>query len=198
MRWQIAVRLVLLTSAALLSTLVGLRFAGELARGWVGPVAMLLAGLLYVGLLTFGDAAGWNVAILLGLGVACGAAISAVPGVQQRQASDLLPLLSAMMLLVLAWVSGRGFREAFSWLGRILWIGALGYWLGLVLLALTGADDLLRLTWLAAGLALFTGLAGGWFARMGPDEFHPDEVRRAGELYLLGLNLWVTAALLLG
>jgi CHASE2 domain-containing sensor protein len=113
-------------------------------------------------------------------------------GVLAEPAAWLLPALVAFAGILAGAVLGRSVRNLFQWTYTPIWIAA---WLVVIG---TAALQLARfpLEWilLAAGVVVlvFLALATAWFARLEAD---PPPLA-ALDLYLIGLNLFLAAAVL--
>ena len=194
---KFALRLLPVFLSAVAATVLGY----VLAPGQVTPTAQIVsiitALIFYSTLITFRKVPGWSFCFLIVFGFAVGrtAAVLATP--TSNASGMVVPVLMAMVLLVLAGISGRGFQIGFAVFGRLLWLGGLIYWAGLILLTMVPVELLLRDLWLGGGIVLFTGMAASWFANLRQEEIDTDYVKLSSELYLLGLNLWLGANLLL-
>jgi FtsH-binding integral membrane protein len=138
---------------------------------------------------TFRGRAAWMAVFIFGLSVAAGVVLAglAIEGAQE------VAIAAAAVLLVAA-VAGRGMPRWFGTLYAPLWFAA---WLSVIGLIAS---------WMALGpgtwtvplamitVLVFSGLAAAWFARLPPDPLPVS----AMDLYLLGLNLFLTISILKG
>ena len=176
--------------AMALGTAVGL-LVGRSARGPEVAALAVAGGLLcLVGAWTFRQSV-WAPLLLVGLSLAVGLLATRL-GVLAEPAAWLLPALVAFAGILAGAVLGRSVRNLFQWTYTPIWIAA---WLVVIG---TAALQLARfpLEWilLAAGVVVlvFLALATAWFARLEAD---PPPLA-ALDLYLIGLNLFLAAAVL--
>ena len=178
------------------------------ALGAVGTIAGVTAGRMYLGAefltiaLTLGLASfaaahtfrgsmGWMSVFVAGVSFAAGIVLSRLPSMADPVATRLA-VAAAILSLGLGAVAGRALVPALGRFYPPLWAAA---WLMRALLVvahLTGAAQAIALPLGGITFALFLGLAATWFARL-PAEPRP---ALALDLYLLGLNLFLSAGVL--
>ena len=185
-----------LTFLAGIGAAFGLGFVAErLPESLHLPMA-ILGLVVFIGMVTFREAGGWNIGLLIGFGVIAGAFLGSIfPA--EADLSWGMALLVALGILFLAAGVGNWLGIRLQGLAATLWIGSWGYLLGWILLALLDSSTMLQTIWAFAGLIIFGGLAATWFANLMTSEEHQKHVSLAIDLFILGLNLFVAGRVLI-
>ena len=166
-----------------------------LGRAVSGPAVTAFAAagalLAYAGALTFRRSQGWMAVCVLGLSLAAGVLAAQLSALALQRGGAPAAAL-AMVAIVTAALLGRSLRRFLRPLYTPLWVAA---WLLIALIIGSMVAGFWpnygRLTG-AAFLLLFTALLAAWFARLESD---PPPMA-AMDLYLLGLSLFLAAAIL--
>lgn len=167
--------------------------SARLPPGLTFPMA-LLALLFFIGAITFKTAPGWNAALMFSLAFLLGALFGGLSA-EGRGSTWLAGLGTALVILLVAALLGHLLRGRL----RPIWLGLWGFswafvaaWAVLILLQ----PPVWFLTvWGFAGLAVFGGVAVGWFAELGSPSRSAPGSALALDLYILGLNLTLSAGL---
>ncbi len=180
---------------ALAATLIG--GVVPVSEAWQLPL-LLVGVLLFVALLTFRKAPGWNLALLLALAAVAGMLLgSAFSGEHSASWGSALGL--AFALMGLAALVGYALRGRLGRAGCALWILAWIYLLGWLAFMLLNPADWLRAVWAGAGLVIFGLLLVVWFSDLTGEKKSSRglAVSQGTDLYLLGFNIAVAARVLL-
>jgi FtsH-binding integral membrane protein len=180
---------------ALAATLIG--GLVHVSGAWQLPL-LLVGVLLFVALLTFRRAPGWNLALLLALATVAGMLLgSAFRGEQGASWGGALAL--AFALMGLAALIGYALRGRLGRAGCALWILAWVYLLGWLAFMFLNPANWLRAAWSGAGLVIFGLLLVVWFSDLTGEEKSSRglAVSQGTDLYLLGFNIAVAARVLI-
>lgn len=180
-------RIIPLAALGVLGTGLGLRSTPVFETPAWPAVSLAVSLACFIAARTFRDRAGWMAGFILGLSLAAGFFLGSV-GWRASPASAV----AAIVTLILAAVAGQILRGFFSALYTPLWVAAWVLLIGLIgMWLVAGAGEWTVPVAIVAGL-VFAALSAAWFARLPPD---PQPVS-AMDLYLLGLNLFLTISLL--
>lgn len=178
---------------ALVATAIGA--ALRVDQAWQLPL-LLVGVLLFAGLLTFRNAAGWNLALLLALAAVAGAFLGSAFGEGQNLA-PVGALALTFILIALAAVIGRALRSRLRRAGFVLWLMAWIYLVGWLAIVFLDPAARFHAAWAGAGLAIFACLTVVYFSQLaGEESGRRLAVPQGCDLYLLGLNITVAARLL--
>jgi hypothetical protein len=173
-----------------LGTAVGL-LVGRSARG-PEAVALAVAGglLCLLGAWTFRQSV-WAPLLLGGLSLSVGLLATRL-GALAEPAAWPLPAVAAFGGILAGAVVGRSLRSLFRWTYTPIWIAAWLVVIGTAALQLArfSLEWILLAAWVV--VVAFLALAASWFARLEAD---PPPLA-ALDLYLIGLNLFLAAAVL--
>ena len=165
-----------------------------LSRSARGPevAALAVAGglLCRLGAWTFRQST-WAPLILVGLSLSVGWLAIRLRALSEL-AAWLLPAVMAFAGILVGAVVGRGLRSLFRGAYSPIWIAAWLVVIGMGALQLAGSSVEWVLRAAAAVMVVFLALAAAWFARLEAD---PPPLA-ALDLYLIGLNLFLAAAVL--
>jgi hypothetical protein len=154
---------------------------------------LLLSGLLlFVAMLTFKGASGWNVFFLMGFSIVVGVLLR---GFTQEDLGKSWSSSFGVAIVILALSAGigRSLRGRLFWLGKGFWILSWIYLAGWGLIVVLHLGDLVRILWAGSGLVIFSGLAAAWFAGLGDHQESPSGISSAIDLYILAFNLAVAS-----
>lgn len=197
MAWAVFIIQVLpLSFLAGLGVALGLGFVAERLTESLQLPIVILGLLVFIGMITFRETRGWNIALLLSFGVIAGGFLGSIFP-EGTGVSWVMALLTGLGVIFLAAGIGNWLGVRLRGLGVGLWIGSWIYLLGWVLLALTDSSSTLQTLWAAAGMVIFGGLAASWFANLVTTEQQSSNVSLAIDLFVLGLNLFVAGRVLL-
>jgi hypothetical protein len=173
-----------------LGTAVGL-LAGRAAHGPEVVALAVAAGLLcLLGAWTFRQSV-WAPLLLVGLSLSVGWLATRL-GMLAEPAAWLQPAAGAFGGILAGAVVGRSLRSLFRWTYTPIWIAAWLVVIGTAALQLARfpLEWILLAAWVV--VLVFLALAAAWFARLETD---PPPLA-ALDLYLIGLNLFLAAAVL--
>ena len=172
---------------------------GSLAGLWFGPqepgsTFILLSGvislLLFIALMTFKSAPGWNVGLLAALGLALGLFLRALAGEARISTWLLSAVLAVLVFAPTAWFGRRmGFRMRDVGIG--LWLLSWAYLLGWAVIAFMRLDPVFITVWAGAGVLIFAGLAAAWFASLESQLDAQPGAALAVDLFFLFMNLTI-------
>lgn len=185
-----------LTFLAGLGVALGLGFVAERLTAALQLPVVILGLLVFIGMITFRETRGWNIALLIGFGVIAGGFLGSIFP-EGTGTSWAMALLATLGVIFLAAGVGNWLGVHLRRLGLGLWIGSWVYLLGWVLLAVTDSSPTLQTLWALAGMAIFGGMAAAWFANLMTTEQQSSNVSLAIDLFVLGLNLFVAGRVLL-
>jgi hypothetical protein len=89
--------------------------------------------------------------------------------------------------------AGKLLRPGFLALAPFLLGLSLVYWIGWFVLGLAGVGATMKVIWSASGYVAFWGLAANWAAGLSRAELDCQPMQKGLELYLLVLNLTLSA-----
>ena len=179
---------------------------GSLVGLWFGPqepgsTFMLLAGvislLLFIALMTFKSVPGWNVGLLVALGLALGMFLRALAAEAMFSAWLLSAGLAVLVFALAAWI-GRRLGSRMREVGIGLWLLSWAYLMGWAVIAFMDLDPVFTTAWAGAGVLIFTGLAVAWFSSLESQLDAQPGPALAVDLFFLFLNLTVALRVLLG
>ena len=184
-----------LTAALIAGALGAAAFTPRLTTGSVVPVA-LLGLLLFVAMLTFKRARGWNAALLVAFSFSASGVVSWL--FQGRVGGTWLGALSAaVVILAISAIVGRRVGPRLVGIGAWLWLLSWVYLFGWVVVAVLQPSPAWIRGWAAGGVIVYAGLTSAWFAGLDPQALDPSGTAWAVDLYLLGLNLTIAARVLM-
>lgn len=172
---------------------------GSLAGLWFGPqepgsTFILLSGvislLLFIALMTFKSAPGWNVGLLAALGLALGLFLRALAGEVRISTWLLSAVLAVLVFAPTAWF-GRRMGSRMKEVGIGLWLLSWAYLLGWAVIAFMGLDPVFTTAWAGAGVLIFTGLAAAWFSSLESQLDTQPGAALAVDLFFLFMNLTI-------
>ena len=167
-----------------------------LGRSVTGPAVIALAvagGLLcLLGAWTFRNTP-WATALLIGLSLPVGLLAARLP-IGAKPATWLGPAIAAGAGITAGAAVGRALQRFLGGLYSAIWLAAWIVVLATVAVQLVGTPGEWLETAAGAVLLVFLALAAAWFARLEPD---PPPLA-ALDLYLIGLNLFLAASVLIG
>ena len=178
---------------------------GSLLGLWFGPqepgsTFMLLAGvmslLLFIALMTFKSVPGWNVGLLVALGLALGVFLRALAAEVMFSAWLLSAGLAVLVFTVAAWL-GRRMGSRMRDVGIGLWLLSWAYLMGWAVIAFLGLDPVFTTAWAGAGVLIFTGLAAAWFASLETQLDAQPGAALGVDLFFLFLNFTIALRVLL-
>ncbi len=186
-----------LVGAAGIGTLLGaLWIAPRLSSGVLDLAVLLLAGLSYIGVILTAERAILSSSMLIGFGVFAGGILGRwLPGLGDGTWARAVAV--GTLLLMAAFLVGQWGERWLAAPTRWLWLGSWLYLAGWIVLGLWRMPLQVSRTWAMGGVALFGGLAAGWFASVEVGE-GPGTPRHAASLYLIGLNVVIAFALAVG
>lgn len=186
-----------LVAAAGTGSLLGaLWIAPRLSSGILDLTVLLLAALSYIGVMLTVERAILASSLLIGFGVLAGGILGRwLPALAEGAWARAVPV--GILLLIVAFLAGQWGERWLNAPTRWLWIGSWFYLLGWIVLGLWQLPEQASRIWAVAGVALFWGLAAGWFASVEVGE-GPGTPRHAASLYLIGLNVVIALALAVG
>jgi FtsH-binding integral membrane protein len=177
---------------ALAATAVGSGIFSEIVSPAFSLPLIVVGLILFVALLTFRNVAGWNLGLLitfaLVVGLYLGRVFPEVGGSSWR-----LTLMVVLGLLLGAAAIGARLSGRLQRLGSVLWIVSWIYLLGWILVALLPLAPPIIMVWASVGVAIFFGLSSSWFAGLRDYAEKGKGVTLAIDLYILGINLALTA-----
>ena len=180
-----------LTAALIAGALGAAAFTPRLTTGSVVPVA-LFGLLLFVAMLTFKRARGWNAALLVAFSFSASGVVSWL--FQGRVGGTWLGALSAaVVILAISAIVGRRVGPGLVEIGAWLWLLSWVYLFGWVVVAVVGPPATWIRAWAVGGLVIYAGLSAAWFAGLDPRAPDPSGTAWAIDIYLLGLNLAIAA-----
>jgi hypothetical protein len=165
--------------------------APHLTPGSVLPVG-LFAVLLFVAMMTFKRARGWNAGLMAGFSFV---GIGVVSWLFEARAGGtwLGAIAAAAIILALAAVLGRSTGPRMVGLSPWLWLLSWVYLFGWVAAAVLGPSAGWIHAWAIGGLVVYAGLGAAWFAGLDPLVENPSGTGWAIDIYLLGINLAIAA-----
>ena len=181
----------------LLGSLLGLWFGPQEPGSTFILIVAVIGLLIFMALMTFKSVPGWNVTLLITLGLVLGVFLRAM-AVELMISAWLLSFgLAALVFALTAWM-GRmvGFRMRDVGIG--LWLLSWAYLLGWAVIALMGLDPVFITAWAGAGVLIFAGLAAAWFAALEPQLDVQPRAALAVDLFFLFINLVVALRVLMG
>lgn len=190
-----AIQVLPVSGLALVATLVG---ASIPISGTLRIPLLLVGVLLFVGLMTFRRAHGWNLTLLLALAAVVGTLLH--PGFYAERS---LPWTGAIAIMILLLISaafiGKALRKWFRRVGSALWLLAWVYLAGWMIGGLINPAEWLRILWASAGLVIFGWLVAVWFSQLSAQEIPPRglAITQGCDLYLLGLSITAVGQVLL-
>jgi FtsH-binding integral membrane protein len=152
--------------------------------------------ILFIAMLTFREQQGWNLPLYLGFSVSLGAVIASL-GTDPVGTFKFEPLWLVLPCLGVGAIAGSWLGSRSGEIGVILWLVCWVYLLGWAALIFLQLDPVFYLTWSAVGLVLFTGLAAIWFSHMADQLKQQSSISAAIDLYLICINLYLAATILL-
>jgi hypothetical protein len=184
-----------LLAALIASGLGAAALSPRITTGSVVPVA-LFGLLLFVAMMTFKRARGWNAGLLVAVSFAAGGVVTWL--FEDRIGGSWLGAVSAaVLILAISAVAGRRVGPRLAGIGAWLWLLSWIYLFGWVVVAVLHLPPGWILAWAAGGLVVYGGLSATWFAGFDPVPADPSGTAWAVDLYLLGLNLAIAARVLL-
>jgi hypothetical protein len=191
-------------AAAILPPLAAALIAGGLGAAALTPRLTgnsilpvgLLAVLLFVAMMTFKRARGWNAGLMVAFPFVGGGVVSWL--FQGRAGGTWLgAITSAAVILVLAAVLARRVGARLAEVGAWLWLLSWVYLFGWVVAAVLSLPTGWIRAWGVAGLLVYAGLSAAWFAGLDPSAENPSGTAWAIDVYLLGFNLAIAARVLM-
>jgi FtsH-binding integral membrane protein len=171
---------------------VGLLIGRSVRGPAIAALAVVGGVLCLVGGWTFRSSS-WTPVLLVGLSFSVG-----LMAVRLAALADpslwLWPALAAMVGIAAAALVGRAGRRLLHGLYPLVWVAAWIVVLGTIAAQLVGHLEAWLLVGAEAVIVVFLSLAAAWFARL---EREPPPLA-ALDLYLIGLNLFLAAAVLRG
>ncbi len=169
--------------------------APRLTATSIVPVG-LLGLLLFVAMMTFKRARGWNTALMAAFSFVGGGALSWI--FEGRVGGTWLgAVASAALVLAFAAVLGRRAGPRLVGISAWLWLLSWIYLFGWVVAAvLNPPGDWIR-AWAVGGLIVYGGLSTAWFAGLDPWAPDPSGTAWAIDVALLGFNLAIAARVLM-
>lgn len=176
-------------------TAAGAGFLTDLMPGSLLLPLGIVGMLLFVALVTFRDARGWNVALLFGLSLVVGAVLGS-DRMLGGHSSWGQALGLALGVLIIAAGLGEIVRQRLVRLGPGLWYVSWIYLAGWIFLSIIKPSEQLQIVWAAVGLLIFGALSIVWFGSLRerqPGEEAESRIPLAIDLYLLGMSVSVIA-----
>lgn len=165
--------------------------APRLATNAIVPVS-LFGILLFVAMMTFKRARGWNAAFLMAFSFVAFSVVSRL--FQGRVGGTWLGAAATAGLIVAASAAvGRSIGKRLVRISPGLWLLSWIYLFGWAIIAVLALPPVAVRSWAIAGLIVYTGLSAAWFAGLDPSAPDPSGTAWAIDVYLLGFNLAIAA-----
>ncbi|NIM93009.1 MAG: hypothetical protein GTO18_04770 [Anaerolineales bacterium] len=177
-------------------TIIGLVLsAGSVTGSFLLPI-VIVGVIVFVAMITFRDASGWNLGLLLVFALIVGLLLgNFFPSLTALH--WILALLIAAAIMLMAAGLGTQLGGGVRLLGIALWIGSWIYILGWVVIALFHFPKPVVLLWGMVGLIVFSGLSTVWFASIAGILNPFMGTSLAIDLFILGLNLCIAVVVIL-
>jgi hypothetical protein len=177
-------------------TLVGRRWLAPGLTGGAALVGEIMALMAFAGLLALRAVDNWNLGVLSVFAFLAGGFLGVwfPPQSTAWLKGDVVVVLVGVSAILL----GRSAATKGSPPGRWIWLAAWVYALGWVAVAAGQDSTALARVWAAAGLTIFGALLAVWVAVWRRGELAGSTTAGAVDLYLLAVNMLLTALILVG
>ena len=193
-RSALLIRLHVIVVLAGLLTVTGTQIAPRAGLGTAGGLlASAFTAASFTGALTFRRNPPWDQVFFLTSAFLLGFLLPSIFGWRDPGRYLWRPAILAIGGLATSAGAGRGMRAGFRTLAPALWVLSLVYWIGWFVLGLTAAGTIVQVAWSAGGYVVFWGLAASWAAGLSWVELDRNPMQKGLELYLLVLNLLLSA-----